>query len=88
MAMLPQEFLHEPALALASGSDGLNATKIILRNAHHYLNPKGILIVEVGNSEQAVVEQFPEIPFTWLEFQQGGGGVFMLTAEQLHEYFK
>jgi len=88
MALLPQEFLHEPALALASGSDGLNATKMILCNAHHYLNPHGVLIIEVGNSEQAIMEQFPHVPFTWLEFRQGGGGVFMLTAEQLSHYFK
>jgi ribosomal protein L3 glutamine methyltransferase len=83
MSTLPQEFLHEPHSALASGQDGLNATRIILKNAHRYLNSNGILIVEVGNSEEALSEQFPEIPFTWLEFQHGGGGVFMLTAEQL-----
>lgn len=88
MAMLPQEFLHEPELALASGTNGLNATTAILQNASRYLNSNGVLIIEVGNSEQAVVEQFPDVPFTWLEFQNGGGGVFMLTAEQLNKHFK
>lgn len=83
MAMLPPEFLHEPKLGLESGPDGLKATMHILQQAGQYLSPKGVLIVEVGNSEYALTEKFPEIPFTWLEFENGGGGVFMLTAKQL-----
>jgi ribosomal protein L3 glutamine methyltransferase len=86
MAMLPPEFLHEPKLGLASGPDGLNAVINILQNAAKYLNPNGTLIVEVGNSEYALIEKFPDAPFTWFEFQNGGGGVFMLTAEQLTQY--
>jgi ribosomal protein L3 glutamine methyltransferase len=83
MAMLPPEFLHEPKLGLESGPQGLNAAVNILQNAHRFLTPKGVLIVEVGNSEYALAEKFADIPFTWLEFQNGGGGVFMLTAKQL-----
>ncbi|MCD6038824.1 MAG: prmB [Gammaproteobacteria bacterium] len=86
MATLPAEYLHEPRLGLAAGKEGLDITLEILKEAYHYLNPQGILIIEVGNSESALVEKFPHIPFTWLEFQCSEGGVFLLTAEQLHTY--
>jgi ribosomal protein L3 glutamine methyltransferase len=83
MAALPPEYLHEPTLGLASGPDGLATTSAILKQALDYLSPEGTLIVEVGNSADALIEQFPDVPFTWLAFQNGGGGVFMLTAKQL-----
>jgi ribosomal protein L3 glutamine methyltransferase len=86
MAILPPEYLHEPTLGLASGTNGLAATITILKQAANYLNSDGMLIIEVGNSEYALIEMFPDIPFTWLEFQNGGGGVFMLTKQQLLDY--
>ncbi len=83
MDSLPEEFKHEPALGLAAGTDGLKLARRILANAPRYLSENGILICEVGNSMIHMMDQYPHIPFTWLEFENGGHGVFMLTRQQL-----
>jgi len=86
MAALTPEFLHEPGEALAAGSDGLDIVRQILQQAADYLSDHGILVVEVGNSEAALLEQFPGVPFIWPEFSQGGHGVFILTKQELIAY--
>lgn len=83
MNSLPAEFSREPAIALASGVDGLDFTRMLLKQAANFLNDQGYLIVEVGNSWVALEELFPEIKFTWIEFQRGGGGVFILSKDEL-----
>lgn len=80
---MPEEFQHEPEMALGSGIDGLTITKRILATAADYLSDNGVLVCEVGNSMLHLMEQFPTVPFNWLEFQNGGIGVFSLTKEQL-----
>lgn len=80
---MPEEFHHEPELALGSGVDGLDLTKRILAQAADYLSENGVLVCEVGNSMVHLIEQFPSVPFNWLEFKNGGLGVFSLTREQL-----
>ena len=83
MDSLPDEFRHEPELGLAAGTDGLKLVRRILANAPDYLKDNGILICEVGNSMVHMEEQYPHIPFTWIEFENGGHGVFMITRDQL-----
>lgn len=83
---MPEEFHFEPELALGSGYDGLDITKQILTHAADYLNDNGVLVCEVGNSMVHLIEQYPDVPFNWVELKNGGVGVFSLTKAQLEEY--
>ena len=83
MANLPEEYLREPVLALASGEDGLDFTRILLREAGDHLNPGGLLVVEIGNNRDELEQAFPDTPFTWLDTAAGDGFVFMLRKEEL-----
>jgi len=80
---LPAEYGHEPAGALRSGRDGMDAVRVLLAQAADHLSDAGVLIVEVGNTERRLRRAFPRLPFVWLSFVRGGGGVFLLTAAQL-----
>lgn len=86
MAELPAEFHHEPELGLAAGEDGLDLVRTILREAPQHLTEHGILICEVGNSMVHMMELYPDVPFTWLSFERGGDGVFLLTRQELLEH--
>lgn len=90
MSDLPGEYHFEPELGLAAGDDGLTLARRILACAPDFLTDEGVLICEVGNSMVHLIDQYPEVPFTWLEFDNGGDGVFMLTKAQLvacHDQF-
>lgn len=85
MSDLPKEYQYEPELALAAGSDGLDLVHIILQQAQQYLSDDGLLVVEVGNSWPALAAAYPNLPFVWPEFKQGGHGVFVLQARDLKQ---
>lgn len=87
LADMPAEYHHEPEMGLGSGQDGLDITRQILATAANYLNPNGVLVVEVGNSWIHLEATYPNVPFTWVEFERGGDGVFVFTKEQLEQYF-
>ena len=80
---MPAEFLHEPMLGLAAGDDGLDLVHQMLREASNYLEPDGVLVLEVGNSGEALEKAYPDVEFSWLQFARGGHGVFLLTCEEL-----
>ncbi len=82
---LPAEYRAEPGLGLASGGDGLDAVLSILVDAPDFLGEDGVLVCEVGESEERLAAALPGMPFLWLEFEHGGCGVFVLTKDQLQE---
>jgi ribosomal protein L3 glutamine methyltransferase len=85
MRRLPREHRAEPRLGLVAGDGGLAIIARILAGARARLVPDGILVVEAGNTAARVRRRWPRLPFTWLEFEQGDGGVFLLHAGELPE---
>jgi len=83
LAAMPAEYHAEPVLGLQAGEDGLGVVRRILAEAREHLNPGGLLLVEVGNSWQALEHAYPKLDFIWPELENGGHGVFLLTSEQL-----
>jgi ribosomal protein L3 glutamine methyltransferase len=85
-ARLPREYGHEPSGGFLSGREGLDAVRRILARARTFLTRAGILVVEVGASARALEKAYPRVPFMWLDFSRGGGGVFVLTRAELERY--
>lgn len=86
LAAMPAEYHAEPAIALGSGEDGLDITRRLLCEAADYLSPNGIMIVEVGNTWENLEAAFPRVPFLWIEFAEGGHGVFLIRRDELLQY--
>lgn len=87
MKRLPAEYRHEPEMALFAEESGLAIVHRILHQAGKYLSNEGILVVEVGESAEDLIAAYPEVPFVWLDFEQGGDGIFLLTAQMVREHF-
>jgi ribosomal protein L3 glutamine methyltransferase len=83
MHELPDEFRHEPVLALAAGDDGMDFVRRILREAPDHLEPKGWLLVEVGERRETVEALWPDLELTWPLTSAGDGVVFAVSAESL-----
>ena len=83
MEALPPEFRHEPELALAGGDDGVDAVRAIVDAAPAHLNPRGVLVVEIGNGKAAIEAVFPRLPFVWLTTRSSTDAVFLLTRDDL-----
>lgn len=86
-ATMPHEYQHEPEQGLKAGPEGLDIANRILAESAQYLNDGGILVLEVGNSWEALEEAYPKVPFTWVEFERGGHGVCVMTKQDLLNYF-
>ena len=86
MNALSDEFKAEPKLGLAAGEDGLELVDRLLSQAVDYLSEHGLLVVEVGNSQIAMMQKYTDLPLTWIEFENGGDGVFCITASELKQY--
>ncbi|MDX1452072.1 MAG: 50S ribosomal protein L3 N(5)-glutamine methyltransferase [Oleiphilaceae bacterium] len=83
LAAMPPEYHHEPRLGLEAGKDGLDLVHRLLREAAQLISADGLLVMEVGNSWEALEAAYPETAFTWIEFERGGHGVFVMSAQEL-----
>lgn len=83
MAGLPEEYRREPEMALASGEDGLDFVRVLLKEAAQHLNPDGILVVEIGHNKDELERAFPRLSFVWLDTSAGDRFVFMLRRKDL-----
>jgi ribosomal protein L3 glutamine methyltransferase len=83
MRALPREYRHEPRMALAGGANGLQLVRPILQQAFGHLEPKGLLLCEIGRNRRALERAFPRTPFAWPHTAAGTGQVFVLSREDL-----
>ena len=85
MADLSAEFLFEPSVGLAAGDDGLVIVDRLLADAGKFLSEQGVLFIEVGNSQQAMMKKYEFLPMTWIDFEFGGTGVCCIQQNDLKQ---
>jgi len=83
---LPEEYMAEPVLGLVGEEQGLAIPLRVLREAAHYLQPDGLLILEVGFSNELLSQRLAGVSIRWLEFENGGEGVLVMDSEELRQY--
>ncbi|CAM4157995.1 50S ribosomal protein L3 N(5)-glutamine methyltransferase [Bordetella tumbae] len=83
MDELPHEYRHEPSLALAGGTDGMDLVRRILQAAPKYLSPEGVLVLEIGYERDHFEAAFPELEPVWLDTEEASDQILLLTREQL-----
>ncbi|WP_348995453.1 50S ribosomal protein L3 N(5)-glutamine methyltransferase [Achromobacter sp. HNDS-1] len=83
MDVLPQEYRHEPHLALAGGADGMDLVRRILQAAPRYLSENGVLVLEIGHERDFFEAAFPELSPVWLDTEAASDQLLLLTREQL-----
>ena len=87
MTVIPDEYRHEPAMSLVSGSDGLDVVRRILASAADHLTDDGLLMVEVGHNAHLVEAAWPQVPFTWVDAPSGESKIFLMTRQDLLDHF-
>lgn len=85
MEALPQEYLAEPEMALYGGEDGLDIVRRILATAGAHLEPGGGILCEIGTGREFLQEEYPDLPFLWIDTEESEGEVFWLPATTLQE---
>lgn len=83
LANVPVEYTHEPRLGLAAGNDGMDIVRRIVDGAASHLSAHGVLVVEVGASRTFAERAFADLPLSWVDFERGGDGVFVLERDAL-----
>lgn len=83
MAALPPEYRHEPSLALAGGTDGMDLVRRIVREAPQFLAPEGLLILEIGHERAHFEAAFPDLDPVWIETEAASDQILLLRREQL-----
>jgi len=86
MQKLPEEFLAEPSLALAGGSDGMDFIQEMLIDLPVHMNDQAILVLEIGNEREHFEAAFPRLEAVWLDTSAGEDQVLLLTKEALLKF--
>ena len=86
MRDLPAEYEHEPRVALEAEAEGTALALQVLRTAASLLSSEGLLILEVGETAEALECSLPRVPFTWVDLPQGGSGVAVISAQELRDW--